>query len=80
MRLAEIIALLVKLGPIATKAWPYIQQIIDAMSNILALLNAPSSAGKPDPQAVAQFVAAGATQEQAESACTTINAFEQYAV
>lgn len=77
MRILELIALLSKFGPKVQQAWPYIQQIIDAVQNILALLNAPSAAGVPNPQHVAAFMAAGATREEAETACTTLQSYEQ---
>jgi len=77
MRLVELIALLARLGPKVTQAWPYIQQIIDAVQNILSLINAPAAAGVPDPKVVSQLMAAGATQDEAERACTTLNAYDQ---
>lgn len=78
MNVAQLLLLLAKLGPKVQQAWPYIQQIIDAVQNLLALVNAPSAAGKPDAKLVAELQKAGASQEQAEQAATSLAAYESW--
>lgn len=76
MRILELLALIAKLGPKFQQALPYIQQIIDAMSNIVALFGVQASA-KPDPAHVAQLESAGMTKDDAEKALTAADAWER---
>jgi hypothetical protein len=82
MKIAELLALVVKLGPRIGLAWPYVQHIMEDVNNILLIINGGDvsfGAASLTPQAqefVDKAVAYGIPLDQATAVAASAQALE----